>query len=108
MGAIRRLCTSQKMLSARPSIRSDDKVTLMSNLVESRRLLTFAVESSMQRTIQSDGQTEIRAVESADSNSIPSKQLPSKQLLGPPKKQGLYDPDFEHDACGVGFVVDIK
>src|SRR4029078_4801991 len=22
--------------------------------------------------------------------------------------QGLYDPQFEHDACGVGFVVDIK
>ena len=28
--------------------------------------------------------------------------------LGPPAKQGLYDPRFEHDACGVGFVVDIK
>jgi glutamate synthase domain-containing protein 1 len=28
--------------------------------------------------------------------------------LGPPAKQGLYDPAFEHDACGVGFVVDIK
>jgi glutamate synthase (NADPH/NADH) large chain len=28
--------------------------------------------------------------------------------LGPPPKQGLYDPRFEHDACGVGFVVDIK
>ena len=27
---------------------------------------------------------------------------------GPPPKQGLYDPWFEHDACGVGFVVDIK
>jgi glutamate synthase (ferredoxin) len=26
----------------------------------------------------------------------------------PPAKQGLYDPAFEHDACGVGFVVDIK
>ncbi len=25
-----------------------------------------------------------------------------------PVKQGLYDPGFEHDACGVGFVVDIK
>ena len=25
-----------------------------------------------------------------------------------PLKQGLYDPQFEHDACGVGFVVDIK
>jgi glutamate synthase (NADPH/NADH) large chain len=25
-----------------------------------------------------------------------------------PAKQGLYDPWFEHDACGVGFVVDMK
>ena len=24
------------------------------------------------------------------------------------KKQGLYDPQFEHDACGIGAVVDIK
>ena len=27
---------------------------------------------------------------------------------GAPAKQGLYDPWFEHEACGVGFVVDIK
>ena len=27
---------------------------------------------------------------------------------GIPKKQGLYDPQFEHDACGVGFVANIK
>ena len=26
---------------------------------------------------------------------------------GTPAKQGLYDPFFEHDACGVGFVVDM-
>ncbi len=26
---------------------------------------------------------------------------------GQPVKQGMYDPFFEHDACGVGFVVDI-
>jgi glutamate synthase (ferredoxin) len=25
-----------------------------------------------------------------------------------PTKQGLYDPRYEHDACGTGFVVDIK
>ena len=29
-------------------------------------------------------------------------------LSGLPPKQGLYDPQFEHDACGVGFVVNIK
>jgi glutamate synthase (ferredoxin) len=27
---------------------------------------------------------------------------------GLPGKQGLYDPNFEHDACGIGFVVNIK
>src|SRR6059036_993953 len=27
---------------------------------------------------------------------------------GPPPAKGLYDPAHEHDACGVGFVVDIK
>ncbi len=26
----------------------------------------------------------------------------------PPPAQGLYDPAFEHDACGFGFVVDLK
>jgi hypothetical protein len=28
--------------------------------------------------------------------------------VGLPPKQGLYDPAFEKDACGVGFVVNIK
>jgi glutamate synthase (NADPH) large chain len=27
---------------------------------------------------------------------------------GYPEKQGLYDPQYEHDACGFGFVADIK
>ena len=27
---------------------------------------------------------------------------------GVSNKQGLYDPQFEHDSCGVGFVVDVK
>jgi hypothetical protein len=27
---------------------------------------------------------------------------------GYPQKQGLNDPQFEHDACGLGFVVNIK
>src|SRR5450759_2600629 len=31
-----------------------------------------------------------------------------KQRAGLPPKQGLYDPQFEHDACGVGFVVNMK
>src|SRR5262245_8767267 len=28
-------------------------------------------------------------------------------LAGIPPQQGLYDPLFEHDSCGVGFVVDV-
>jgi glutamate synthase (NADPH) large chain len=28
--------------------------------------------------------------------------------FGLPGKQGLYDPNFEHDACGAGFVVNIR
>ncbi len=28
--------------------------------------------------------------------------------IGLPQKQGLYDPKNEHDACGIGFVVNIK
>ncbi|MBF0198924.1 MAG: glutamate synthase subunit alpha, partial [Planctomycetes bacterium] len=27
---------------------------------------------------------------------------------GPPPKQGLYDPKFEHDACGVAFIANFK
>ena len=30
------------------------------------------------------------------------------EQLYPPSARGLYDPAHEHDACGVGFVADIK
>lgn len=30
-----------------------------------------------------------------------------RQILGLPPKQGLYNPQYEHDACGVGMVVNI-
>lgn len=30
------------------------------------------------------------------------------KLNGLPEKQGLYDPQMEHDACGIGFVANIK
>jgi glutamate synthase (NADPH/NADH) large chain len=35
------------------------------------------------------------------------KDEPGQQRSGLPPKQGLYDPRFEHDACGVGMVVNI-
>ncbi len=31
-----------------------------------------------------------------------------KQVSGLPPKQGLYDPGQEHDACGIGLVVNIR
>src|ERR1700733_6899274 len=31
-----------------------------------------------------------------------------RALYGPPRKSGLYDPEYEHDCCGVGFVANIK
>lgn len=30
------------------------------------------------------------------------------EMTGLPQRQGLYDPRFEHDACGIGFVVNSK
>jgi glutamate synthase (ferredoxin) len=35
-------------------------------------------------------------------------KAPRGQRTGPPEPQGLYHPQFEHEACGVGFVVNIK
>lgn len=47
----------------------------------------------------------------SDQSSVPDGQrLYSPQTrtsCGLPKKQGLYDPQNEHDACGIGFVVNI-
>jgi len=36
------------------------------------------------------------------------KSDPGHAITAAPPKQGLYDPAFERDACGVGFVVNIK
>ncbi len=36
------------------------------------------------------------------------RPTPPAPVPGPPPAQGLYDPSHEHDACGVGFVVNIK
>src|SRR5205823_3047334 len=38
-------------------------------------------------------------------DNLASPRLPFSSL---PESSGLYDPRFEHDACGVSFVVDIK
>jgi glutamate synthase (ferredoxin) len=36
------------------------------------------------------------------------EDLLSSGAAGLPRKQGLYDPQFEHESCGVGFVVNVK
>ncbi|MFN0069108.1 MAG: glutamate synthase large subunit [Limisphaerales bacterium] len=40
--------------------------------------------------------------------SAPRAIPPQARWQGLPPKQGLYDPQFEHDACGVGFVAHVK
>ena len=46
------------------------------------------------------------------SSNVPRTQTSAAAVraraYGPPQKQGLYDPAFEHDSCGVGFVANIK
>lgn len=41
-------------------------------------------------------------------NTSPKHSQPQHYPQGPPQAQGLYDPSTEHDACGVGFVVNIR
>jgi len=51
-----------------------------------------------------NSQKEMTMTTDASQPACPAAPQPS----GPPPKQGLYDPAFEKDACGVGFVVNIK
>src|SRR5262249_2387176 len=39
---------------------------------------------------------------------MPPREIESVPFAALPPAQGLYDPRFEHDACGVAFVVDIQ
>ena len=42
-----------------------------------------------------------------DQRTFPSSST-TREVVQPPAAAGLYDPAHEHDACGVGFVVDMK
>src|SRR5436309_9410863 len=57
----------------------------------------------------------LRCIDSSGNNRRPivigelsMKSDPGYAITGVPQKQGLYDPAYERDACGVGFVVNIK
>jgi glutamate synthase (ferredoxin) len=63
-------------------------------------LVTFFEQTSHVTVRFSDTFSRPRIMSSTTSTSSRPGQL------GLPAKQGLYDPFFEHDACGVGFVVD--
>ena len=53
--------------------------------------------------------SERRLIRQAMTSNITPKTNGSGQVqIGAPPKQGLYDPQFEHDSCGVGFVVNMK
>ena len=43
----------------------------------------------------------------SSSHNQPDNNVGPERKTAPPK-QGLYDPQFEHDSCGVGFVVNMK
>src|SRR4051794_17830606 len=48
-----------------------------------------------------------RSAENRDAELVQAGARPLAHY-GPPPKRGLYDPAFEHDSCGVGFVANIK
>src|SRR5258706_7417654 len=44
-------------------------------------------------------------------SAVPGSKISTREdnvMADLPQRQGLYDPAFEHDACGVSFVVDIQ
>jgi len=54
----------------------------------------------------------VLCMKQSDQSSVPEGQSRHSQQTrqasyGLPRKQGLYDPQNEHDACGIGFVVNI-
>ncbi len=51
------------------------------------------------------GESNLLSMTSSHNNTGHNDRAPRTGL---PPRQGLYDPSFEHEACGVGFVVNIK
>jgi glutamate synthase domain-containing protein 1 len=49
-----------------------------------------------------------QAVHDGTPRQAKGNQVPTRHQFARAEQQGLYEPRFEHDACGIGFVVDIK
>jgi glutamate synthase (ferredoxin) len=49
-----------------------------------------------------------RAILTMMNSSVTNREQQMMSPPGFPAKQGLYDPQFEHESCGVGFVVNLK
>lgn len=66
---------------------------------------------STEADVVADIVLEESAVDAAAADAVGSDEPTSgsepQEQWGLPKKQGLYDPENEHDACGVGFIVAI-
>ena len=43
-----------------------------------------------------------------ESDKVELSEADQRPLARFPQKQGMYDPQFERDACGMGFVVDVQ
>ncbi|MES2695969.1 MAG: glutamate synthase central domain-containing protein, partial [Verrucomicrobiota bacterium] len=52
-------------------------------------------------------QTDSTHTSRASASAAPAARAKPVRSLGLPPKQGLYDPAFEHENCGVGFIVDM-
>jgi len=67
------------------------------------------IEDSMQHDVSSNTTTSVINTELLENRTISVTEKKSDSVMNTlPKKQGLYDPSKEHDACGVGFVAHIK
>ncbi len=69
-----------------------------------------AVFDNISRWIRSDTGGREAARESRGRSAASANRSPGTDMkaFGLPSPQGLYDPANEHDACGFGFVVDVK
>ena len=72
--------------------------------------VSFADDVETRTIDRGDDLEEIEETAQEPVNIYPYENTPdNKSWAGAlPKKQGLYDPEYEKDACGVGFVANIK